>query len=395
MVPVSHSTRRATGSRAHMRLAVLACMLALVTTLAGCGAVRQLGRANVPDQYVFASVPGNFRANAAVSIHRAAADNRQTWTQDSLFLSGTGPNVDTINGNVPFRTAIYGRGGGSPGIASDGNIYVMAFWGRPSTVAIDRTSVALFASVSHDGIAWTVPAPVTTSSMVHSNASGIDVRAGVSVASIGANGPWFASFGDSTGAITVVPLPVDGAGRINTSIPTTPVTIPGALSNRAPALADLDGSLVLAWRERGSGGALRLLRSTDGVTWPAATSAATALTSGGGPLVIEDSAPFLHRSNLALILSSTAFVPSTTGTGNAARARLHSSTDGVTFTEVASVMIPDPLIEGTAAAGPAPTQYVLSVPRPRRTGTLVFSSGVTDRTLATNTARRITVAGGP
>lgn len=379
------TTQRVTQTSKALTVVILSCL-----SLFGCALIQ--GLANLPVQYVIASIEGDFRQDAFVSVRRSRSDNRQTWTANTLF-TGSGPTVDPAHGSPSFTTIIFGRGGSSPGIGANGDIYVMAFWGRPSTTAVDATNVTMFAALSHDGFAWTVPTPVHTSPRVHSNASGIVGRAGISVVSVGVNGDWFAAYADDTGAIIIVPLPVTRSGDIDISISTTPVTVPGAATLRAPALSHFRGSLVLAWRVPGSSGEVRMLTTTNGRVWPPAAGATNPMIVDSSgvptPLIIEDSAPFLHNSLGDLFLASTAFLP---GTG-AGRVRTHRSGDGATFMEVAS-FASNPLLEGAAAAGPL-SELVVVYPTPNRINTTVFGSGIRERTIATGTNRRVTIANGP
>ncbi len=367
--------------------------------LSACGVFRQLSDANLPAQYVVASIDGNFRQDAFVSIHRSASGNLKTWSSSVLFTNGNGPNVDVIHGGPPFTTTILGRGGSSPGIGSNGKFYVLAFWGRPTTTPVDNPNINMFVSLSHDGVAWTVPTPFHVSSNVHSNFSGVVGRSGISVAPTGENGNWFASYADATDSITIVPIPVNAQGEIDLAINTDAVTIQSATTHRSPALSYLNGNLVLAWRIPGPSGSVRILMTQDGRAWPPATNAILPTIADGTaspqPLTIEDSAPFLHSSGHALFLTSTAFLPGTTGTGNAGRINLYSSTDGNSFTLVKAIPITDPLYEGASAAGPVPTEFVVVYPTLLRSSTTVFTSALEERTIATRTNHRVTVAGGP
>lgn len=378
---------------------LLKVILVFCICISACNIFRQISDANLPAQYVMASIDGNFRQDAFVTVHRSASDNLKTWSSSVLFTNGNGPNVDVIHGGPAFTTTIMGRGGSSPGIGSNGKFYVLAFWGRPSNIPIDSPNIQMFVSLSHDGIAWTVPTPVHISSNVHSNFSGVVGSSGISVAPTGVNGNWFASYTDARDSIIIVPLPVNIRGEIDLTINTDVVTIQGATTHRSPALSYLNGNLVLAWRVPGPSGGVRILMTQDGRTWPPATNAATPTLADGTaspqPLTIEDSAPFLHSSGHALFLTSATFLPSTTGTGNAARINLYSSTDGNSFTLVKAFPITDPLYEGTSAAGPAPAEFVVVYPTLLRTSTTVFTSALAERTIATHTNRRVTIAGGP
>ena len=356
---------------------------------------------NLPVQLVIASVDGNRRApNPLVTIHRSASTNRQTWNSNGLFTSSSGPSVDTTHSPTPFTTTINARGGGSPGIGSNGDYYVLAFWGRPSNVPFDATNVAMFVSVSHDGVAWTVPTPVTASPSVHSNTQGIVRSAELSVAPVGINGAWFASFADSSGTITIVPLPVTRSGFVDPNIPTTPTTITGATTNRSPALSYLNGMLVLAWRVPGSSGGVRILTSPDGTTWPNGSTATTALTTDANgasvPLAIEDSSPYLNNSLGDLFLASTAFLPqSVPGSGaNAARLNILRSSDGINFTVVDTHVIGSPISADPAVAGPS-AEYVAAFINPLNRQTNLLGPGINQRTINTEGAVRVSIAHGP
>lgn len=369
---------------------ILAVLLAV--SAGGCALVE--GVSNLARQFVIASIDGDRHSDAFVRTHRSPSANRQTWTADTLFTNGSGPNVDTGHGSPQFTTTIFGRGGSSPGIGANGRFYVMAFWGRPSNVPIDATSVSMFLSVSHDGIAWTTPFPFHSSSSVHSNSQGIVSRAGISVASEGVNGDWFAAYADDSGAITVVPLPVTRDGDVLPGTSVTPAVIAGASTNRAPALSYFGNSLVLAWRVPGGSGLVLMLTTTDGTAWPSAASAVNPLVpdDAGGtvPLAVEDSAPFLHNSLGDLFLTSTRFLP---GTG-AGRVGVHRSSDGARFDRLIEFGVSDPLLEGAAAAGPE-GELVVVYPTIGRSNTTVFGTDLTERTIATSTNRRVTIAFGP
>lgn len=367
-------------------LKTLAVVLVLCTNLAGCSVLGRVGRAGLPSQYVVAAIDGNRQLNAPVTVFRSAAGDRQTWPSSVLFLGSNA--IDTVHdqASLGFTTAIYGRGGSSPGIGTGGTFYVLAFWGRESTTAIDSFVVSMFVSVSHDGIAWTVPISAHSSNSVHSNAFGVVPQAAISVAPAGANGAWFATYGDDSGAIKIVPLPVTPGGFIDRLINTSDVTT-AFTSNQPPALSFLDNRLVLAFWD---GSSIQTVQTTDGRVWPGTSTAAllpngSTLTSAGGP-------PFLYRSGAALILSSTEFFPGATE----GAIRLHSSTDGVTFTEVTTIGVGQGLLFGAAAAGPAPTEYVVLYPaRLQPDRTRLFASGHPERTIMTETDRRVSVAGGP
>jgi hypothetical protein len=222
--------------------------------------------------------------------------------------------------------------------------------------------------------------------------------AGISVASEGPNGDWFASYADETGTIFIVPLPVTRDGNIDLFIPTAPAMIAGATTGRAPALAHFDGQLVLAWRVSGPSGTIRIMRTPDGRAWPSgATASVLTFVDANGtasPAVIEDSAPFLHNSLGDLFLTSTTLLPTTTGAGNAPRIRVHRSGNALTFGEVAFFPVSDALLEGAAAAGPA-AELVVLYPTAGRISTTLFGPGVTEREITTSTGRRVTVAHGP
>jgi hypothetical protein len=374
--------------RTATRLAIVAaCCFALL----GCG---------VPGQYIMASVPGDHRIDAPVRIHRSAADNLQTWVSDVLFLCTPGSsctNVEVTHVRQPSQlslaTATYGRGGGSPGIASNGEFYVMAFWGRRASNRpidrIDSPTVSMLASVSHDGVLWTPPQFVVTSGNVHSNSEGIVRQAGISVAPARPNGQWFAAYADDANAIHVVRLPVTSDGFVDAQLISPSSTIvTGATTTQAPALSYLNGNLVLAWRVPGSTGEIRLLTTSDGTTWPNASTAATALVAGAAHTT-QGAAPFLHASGDALFLTTTS--GSAQGASNV---DLFTSMDGVSFTTVDSFPAISAFLD-PAAAGPAPTQFVVVQPSGVVDQTRVFTSEEPQRTLTFQRGRRVTVTGGP
>lgn len=382
-------------------LIVAVCCLAL----SACGLFRGIDNANLPTQYVIASIDGDRSQDARVTVHRSAANNLQTWAASDLFTcSGQGCTTqDTAHIVQPSTTSLgtitNGRGGGSPGIASNGDFYVIAFWGRTTLDPIDSTSVSMFVSVSHDGVAWTPPQAIhsssnVSSSNVHSNSQGIIPAAGISVAPAGQNGPWFASYADDTGAITIVSLPITSDGIVNTTLSSpSPVMVSGATTDIAPALSYLGRSLVLAWRLPGPSGEVRILTTTNGSAWPNASTANVVMLADGtatpAPISIQAGAPYMHASGSALFLTAPSGA-----TQGASNVNLFSSTDGLNFAPVVDFTVLSPFFGG-AAAGPAPTQYVVVYPSGNTSETKVFTSARPERVITTNTGQRVTVAGGP
>jgi hypothetical protein len=377
-------------------LIVAVCCFAL----SACGLFRGIDNANLPTQYVIASIDGDRSQDARVTVHRSAANNLQTWAASDLFTcSGQGCTTqDTAHIVQPSTTSLgtitNGRGGSSPGIASTGDFYVIAFWGRTTLDPIDSTVVSMFVSVSHDGVAWTPPQPIHSSSNVHSNSQGIIPAAGISVAPAGQNGPWFASYADDTGAITIVSLPITSDGIVNTTLSSpSPVMVSGATTDIAPALSYLGRSLVLAWRLPGPSGEVRILTTTNGSAWPNASTASVVMLADGtatpAPISIQAGAPYMHASGSALFLTAPSGA-----TQGASNVNLFSSTDGLNFAPVVDFTVLSPFFGG-AAAGPAPTQYVVVYPSGNTSETKVFTSARPERVITTNTGQRVTVAGGP
>jgi hypothetical protein len=252
----------------------------------------------------------------------------------------------------------------------------------------------MFVSVSHDGVAWTPPQPIHSSSNVDSNSQGIIPAAGISVAPAGQNGPWFASYADDTGAITIVSLPITSDGIVNTTLSTpSPVMVSGATTDIAPALSYLGRSLVLAWRLPGPSGEVRILTTTNGSAWPNASTASVVMVADGtatpAPISIQAGAPYMHASGSALFLTAPSGA-----TQGASNVNLFSSTDGLNFAPVVDFTVLSPFFGG-AAAGPAPTQYVVVYPSGNTSETKVFTSARPERVITTNTGQRVTVAGGP
>ena len=361
-----------------------ALMLALML---GCAPGSDLSR--VPDQYLMASVDGNRRQDAVVTVRRSPLGDRQSWTSAVLFQ---GSAVDVEHGPPYGGTRTLARGSGSAGIGSNGHFNVLAFWGRHGIDSIDAGTVTLYVATSQDGVTWTEPVPVHVSNLVHSNTDGIVRSAGISVAPQGLDGPWFAAFADRTGTITVLPLPIARDGAIIPPYIGGAVTVPGATTERAPGLSYLGDTLVLAWRAPGAAGPIRVLKTTNGLAWPAAGTAATALELGA-PVVSEATGgPFLHTSLGSLYLTAVRAAP-TGGQNVSAQVRTLVSSDGISFTEAFSYPFADPFQEGAAAAGPE-SELVVVYPTPFHNDTTVFGPGLTERRLPTNTNRRVTITSG-
>ncbi len=366
------------------KLAIAFSLLTISGLLPACDLARSIDTRNLPEQFIIASIDGDRRVDAFVRTHRSPLANRQTWTDDGALFSGAGP-IDTVNGPPFGGTRILGRGGGSPGIGSNGAFNVIAFWGRTDADPVDSRSVTMYVATSQDGVSWTWPVAVHSTTDVHSNTEGIVRSAGISVAPQGLNGPWFAAFADVTGTITIIPLPIESNGAIVSPFDTTPATIANAATNGAPGLSHFGGALVLAFRPQGPEMPVHLLTTTDGRAWPDGSANVAAMT-GGVPLMTSFSAPYLHNAlGDDLYLTTTGSGPNPGG-----RLRVHRSNDGVNFAQVVSFPVDDSGFEGGASAGPA-TELVVVYPE-RGTATAVMGPGLTEWTISTSTQRRVTIA---
>jgi hypothetical protein len=247
----------------------------------------------------------------------------------------------------------------------------------------------MFVSVSHNGVAWTIPVPAHSTNEVFSNQYGVVPQSAISVASAGRGGYWFAAYGDQDGEITIVPLPVTGPGYIDRLIDTT-ATVTTFTSERPPALSFLENELVLAFW---NGSTIQIASTADGRSWTTPPhTAVLAAAAGGGALPSAGGPPYLHRSGDAVMLTSTNFDRGAT-TGYI---QIHESTDGVTFEPVTTIGIGQAIMSGVASAGPAPNEYVVTYPRRLYPDeTRLFTPDYAERTITTNTNTRAAIAGGP
>jgi hypothetical protein len=384
-------------------------------------------RARTFRQYVIASArlredlqsPQDF----LVQIQRST--DRTTWSaatlSDGLLFAGS-TNLDAMNGPPePCGTAIKPSMGSSPGIGSNGRFYVLAFWGRPQTAgSAAARSAQLFVATSQDSVSWTWPVRVHTSTRVwdtsvtaHPTLGRYVVpSSGVSVASQGYDGPWFAAFADSSGAINIVALPIrpsDGAvvgftapstGICDVLRPSPVSVIAGVTTNVAPALAQRESRLVLGWQAQGQ---LRLLTTTDGRAWPhgGLSTPGTERTSGQPLTARTNSAPFLHFStgpSLLLTLTESYSTPARFDERLfSGRLRVLSSVDGASFTQISEYGVPNPDQFGSAVAARVGA-FVVTYPSyaggGRRTA-LFLGPAPAEQEIRTDTPYRATIAVGP
>lgn len=359
-------------------------------------------------------------ADFVVQVRRST--DRTTWSAPTLsdgllFLGPT--NIDSINGPPEdCGTAIKPSMGSSPGIGSNGRFYVLAFWGRPQRAGSETAASAqMFVATSQDGASWTWPVRVHTTARVWNSSAGMHrslgryvvPAAGISVASQGLDGPWFASYADAAGAINVVALPIrpsDGAvvnfsdcdaGISSVLTPSPVAVIAGATTDVAPALAHRESRLVLGWQTQGQ---IRLLTTPNGRTWPQAglSTLATERTSGQPLTSTTNSAPFLHFStgpSLFLTLTQSLTFSRYGEPLFSGRLRVLSSSDGVSFTQIAEHSVPDADMFGSSIAGRAGA-FVVAYPSYTGGGrrTALFGPGI-EQEIQTDTPYRVTIALGP
>jgi hypothetical protein len=365
---------------------------------------------------------------ASIVVHRST--DRTTWSASTLFR-GSNATPDTGYG-PPSCTSVHPRPGSSPGIGSNGRYYVLAFWGIEQSAQASLEVAEMYIATSKDGQLWTNPYRVHTTSAIWSEGGGIHPKlgrffvvpsAGISVAPLGLNGPWFAAYADASGAIHVILLPVRPAdGAVDPeSAQRVPVlrclgveqelpvaTIAGATTDAAPTLSHWGSRLVLAWRTPQD--QIRRLTSTDGLTWAHARASGVLTDRASGAALITASAPFLNygtgptvQSGASLYLTLTRWYASPgtrTGDGGLFHGRLHvlASADGASFTQIREYRVADASVFGSAIAGhPGGTTFVATYPEfaSAGSGTTLFRSWLAEQTLQTETPYRASIAMGP
>jgi hypothetical protein len=197
----------------------------------------------------------------------------------------------------------------------------------------------LTTTTSTDGLTW---AGATTH-----GAFPVDLQSRPAVAYDFRNRTWFAAFRRSDGMFVVVRVMPAGG---------TPVTVPGlAPSTSAPALTWVNDTFVLAFPDAMN--RVRILRSPDGVTWPA-TGGAIATDASGAPIVAADAASLFLTNSLGTLFMTVKGLPQGP-TLHRGAVRVFSSADALTWTLERNLVPTSPSSRGAAVAGPESEQVVV------------------------------------
>jgi hypothetical protein len=233
-----------------------------------------------------------------------------------------------------------GRGAGSAtlavmpgvpaGLGSSNDTFLLARF-APGGVLTTATST--------DGLTW---AGATTH-----GAFPVDLQSRPAVAYDFRNRSWFAAFRRSDGMFVVVRVMPAGG---------TPVTVPGlAPSTSAPALTWVNDTFVLAFPDAMN--RVRILRSPDGVTWPA-NGGAIATDASGAPIVAADAASLFLTNSLGTLFMTVKGLPQGP-TLHRGAVRVFSSADALTWTLERNLVPTSPSSRGAAVAGPESEQVVV------------------------------------
>jgi hypothetical protein len=219
------------------------------------------------------------------------------------------------------------------GLGSSNDMFMLA-WFDPAGTLTTATST--------DGLNWV---GATTHGMFQ-----VDLQSRPAVAYDSRNRTWFVAFRGSDGMFVVTRvLPLGGAA----------VTVPGlAPSTSAPALTWVNDTFVLAFPDAMN--RVRILRSADGVTWPANGGAiATDVTAAPiVPIVAADAASLFLTNSLGTLFMTVKGLDQGM-TLHRGAVRVFSSADALTWTLERTLLPTSPSSRGAAVAGPGSEQVVV------------------------------------
>ena len=268
-----------------------------------------------------------------------------------------------------------GRGAGSAmlpvmpgvpaGLGSSNDLFVLA-WFDPAGMLTTATST--------DGLNW-------RGATTHGTFS-VDLQSRPAVAFDFRNETFFVAFRGSDGMFRVIRvMPAGGAV----------VTVPGlAPSTSAPALTWVNDTFVLAFPDAMN--RVRILRSPDGVTWPA-NGGAIATNSSGAPIVAADAASLFLTNSLGTLFMTVKGLPQGQ-TLHRGAVRVFSSADALTWTLERNLVPTSPSSRGAAVAGSGSEQVVVDSAPSQMTE--VWFNNTQVRSFQTGTADyEVTAAHGP
>jgi len=251
------------------------------------------------------------------------------------------------------------------GLGSSNDLFVLA-WFDPAGMLTTATST--------DGLNW-------RGATTHGTFS-VDLQSRPAVAFDFRNETFFVAFRGSDGMFRVIRvMPAGGAV----------VTVPGlAPSTSAPALTWVNDTFVLAFPDAMN--RVRILRSPDGVTWPA-NGGAIATNSSGAPIVAADAASLFLTNSLGTLFMTVKGLPQGQ-TLHRGAVRVFSSADALTWTLERNLVPTSPSSRGAAVAGSGSEQVVVDSAPSQMTE--VWFNNTQVRSFQTGTADyEVTAAHGP
>jgi hypothetical protein len=315
-----------------MKLHHLSPLLAVLCL--GCQGMRPA--ITIPEWHAVASVPqGTTQLETRVS-------------PDGIRWSGPNFALDASGATIPANPSI------APGIGSDNRSYLLAFFDPAGSLRTMRST---------NGLVW-------AGDVTHNAGTpfAVDDDSRPAVAHDFRNGRWVAAFRTRDNHVTVLPLPATGAG--------TPSTLTQATTAKAPALSWVNDEFVLAIHTPSG---IRVLKSADGVSWPALAEPATVANSP----IPSEGAPYITNSVGTLFMATT--TPSDVV--------VHSSTDGRSWAREKTLARsatgrPDPAISGPLS------EQVVALPNNGATTQIwINNPGTLD--LATSALAPVSLANGP
>jgi hypothetical protein len=304
-------------------------------------------------------VPG--RASAAERYDIAAT----SVSTPSIIHSYVSPDGVRWSGRGAASAMLAVMPGVPAGLGSSNATFMLA-WFAPGGVLTTATST--------DGLTW--------SGATTHGAFPVDLQSRPAVAFDFRNGTFFVAFRRSDGMFVVTRVMPAGG---------TPVTVPGlAPSTSAPALTWLNDMFVLGFPDVMN--RVRILRSPNGVTWPA-DGGAIAMDATGAPIVAADAASLFLTNSLGTLYVTVKGLPQGP-TLHRGAVRVFSSADALTWTLERSLVPTSPSSRGAAVAGPGSEQVVVDSAPSQMTEVWLNDTRV--RAFQTGTADyEVTAAHGP
>jgi hypothetical protein len=312
-------------------------VLAMLLILAGCST-------RLPERYTIAATS----VSTPSVIHTYVSPDGVQWSG-----RGAGSATLAVMPGVPA------------GLGSSNDMFMLA-WFAPGGVLTTATST--------DGLNWV---GATTHGMFP-----VDLQSRPAVAFDFRNDTWFVAFRRSDGMFVVVRvMPAGGAA----------VTVPGlAPSTSAPALTWVNDTFVLGFPDAMN--RVRILRSADGVTWPA-NGGAIATNAAGAPIVAADAASLFLTNSLGTLYMTVKGLPQGP-TLHRGAVRVFSSADALTWTLERSLVPTSPSSRGAAVTGPRSEQVVVDS-APSQTTEVWFNDTQVRAFQTGTTDYEVTAAHGP